>query len=186
MVFRWLTKTKTTDFPSLIYGKIVEQSRHPALYTRYGVPDTLDGRFEMILLHLYLYFERLGTGDPVLTALRQDVFDAFTNDMDSALREIGVGDQSVPKKMKVMAEAFYGRAKAYKSAASDGNTNAFAEAIKRNVFPEDEGRSDQAHMLLHYAEASAEKLMRLDQSQILSGEVAFADAEMAAMDHATG
>lgn len=122
-----------------VYGAIVAQARSPALYTQFGVPDTLEGRFEMIVLLTCLYFRRLRSEDARIRNLGQAVFDAMFRDMDASLRELGVGDLSVPKKIKAMGEAFYGRATAYDAALAGADGEVLAEALARNIWPDTPG-----------------------------------------------
>src|SRR5688500_7061339 len=99
-----------------IYGMIVTQSRRPEFYAAGGVPDTVEGRFDMVLLHLWIVLRRLrALADGAY--LSQRLFDHFCNDMDANLREMGVGDLTVPKRMQSFGEAFYGRIAAYDSAS---------------------------------------------------------------------
>jgi cytochrome b pre-mRNA-processing protein 3 len=116
-----------------VYGAIVAQARQPALYVRLGVPDTLEGRFDLVVLHLILALDRLGQAGEAGAGLAQAVFDLFITDMDRAMRESGVGDLSVPRKMKTVAEAFYGRAQAYRGALAAGDRTGLAAAIERNI-----------------------------------------------------
>src|ERR1700748_3412265 len=103
-----------------LYGAIVAQARRPAFYGLWGVPDTMLGRFDMVVLHAALLLRRLRAVDAATAGLAQDlgqgVFDAFCRDMDDNLREMGVSDIGVPRKMRKLAEAFYGRARAYDTA----------------------------------------------------------------------
>ncbi|MBV9552744.1 MAG: ubiquinol-cytochrome C chaperone, partial [Alphaproteobacteria bacterium] len=94
------------------YGSVVEQARRPAFFTALGVPDTLDGRFELICLHAFLYLHRLKGEPPPAPALAQRFFDTMFADFDRSLREIGTSDLSVGRQVKRMAEAFYGRVRA--------------------------------------------------------------------------
>ena len=96
-----------------LYGAAVAAARDPFLYTALRVPDTLDGRFDMIGLHTFLLIQRLKREPAPGPALAQAVFDAMFSDMDINLREMGVGDLSVGRKVRVMWEAFHGRAAAY-------------------------------------------------------------------------
>lgn len=114
-----------------IYGMIVAQARLPVFYESYGVPDTVNGRFDMILLHLWMVLRRLREteGGAVLS---QGLFDRFCSDMDANLREMGVSDLKVPKQMLSFAEAFYGRTGAYDLAFLEGSGE-LAAAIARNV-----------------------------------------------------
>ncbi|MGB3866889.1 MAG: ubiquinol-cytochrome C chaperone family protein, partial [Xanthobacteraceae bacterium] len=139
---------------STIYGMIVAQAREPAFYTGYGVPDTVDGRFDLVVLHLWMVLRRLGQGTDA-QALAQGLFDHFCSDMDANLREMGVGDMTVPKRMQAFGEAFYGRSVAYDAALAEGG-EALARALDKNVF---NGRDPaQARRLAAYVEASVARL----------------------------
>lgn len=117
-----------------LYAAIVAQSRQAAFYQHLGVPDSLDGRFDMIVLHAYLVLRRLRTMGPAGEPLSQALFDLIFADMDANLREIGVGDLSVGKRIKAMAQAFFGRVAAY-DAALDGSDGAALEAaLRRNLY----------------------------------------------------
>ena len=118
---------------STLYGTIVAQARLPCFYRDYVVPDTINGRFDLIVLHLAVVLDRLAA-DPKLRELGQSLFDRFCRDMDHNLREMGVGDLSVPKEMQRMGEAFYGRAQAYRAALVDPRQETLVEALKRNVY----------------------------------------------------
>jgi cytochrome b pre-mRNA-processing protein 3 len=118
-----------------IYGMIVTQAREPLFYRDLGVPDTVNGRFDLLLLHLWMVLKHL-RGMSNGTELSQALFDRFCEDMDANLREMGIGDLAVPKKMQAFGEAFYGRAAAYDMAMTDGS-DALAEAICRNVLAGD-------------------------------------------------
>src|SRR5262245_14569110 len=106
---------------SILYGAIVAQARNPAFYAQLGVPDSLDGRFEMVVAHLALLWRRLRDIDPEAKALGQELFDLFCTEMDRSFREMGVGDLAVPKRMRRMAEAYYGSAAAYENALATEN-----------------------------------------------------------------
>ena len=113
---------------------IVAQARSPAFYRGYGVPDTLDGRLDMIVLHLVLLLRQLSKAQGAEPPIGQDLFDRFCRDIDGNFREMGVGDLAVPKEMQRVAEVFYGRAKAYESALDDDGTDTLEAAVSRNVF----------------------------------------------------
>jgi cytochrome b pre-mRNA-processing protein 3 len=121
-----------------LYGAAVKAARQPYFYEQLGVPDTLEGRFDMVGLHAFLLIRRL-TPEPGGQALAQAVFDAMFNDMDVNLREMGVSDLSVGKKVRIMWEAFHGRASVYSEAMAVG-PEALAEALERNVWPGDQQR----------------------------------------------
>src|ERR1700753_3128154 len=104
MILRLFRHTPRADTIASLYGTIVAQARAPAFYQSYGVPDTVNGRLEMIVLHTVLLLHRLN-GEPEDTReLGQGVFDHFCRDMDENLREMGVGDLAVPKKMRKIGE----------------------------------------------------------------------------------
>ena len=99
-----------------LYARAVEQSREPALYVDLGAPDTVEGRFEVYSLHVVLLLDRLRGHGEAAAEVSQALFDTYLRDLDSALREMGVGDLSVGRKMRKLGEAFYGRGKAYEAA----------------------------------------------------------------------
>src|SRR6478735_9476386 len=113
MILPLFRRNARQDTISTLYGTIVAQARLPCFYREYGVPDTVDGRFDLLVLHLAFVLDRLAD-EPQLRELGQALFDHFCTDMDRNLREMGVGDLSVPKHMQRVGEAFYGRAQAYK------------------------------------------------------------------------
>jgi cytochrome b pre-mRNA-processing protein 3 len=115
-----------------LYTAAVAAARAPALYAELGVPDTLDGRFDMVGLHAFLLIDRLRRDVPPGPDLAQSVFDAMFSDMDQTLREMGVGDLTVGKRVRAMWEAFHGRAAAYETALDAAEDGALAaEAMAR-------------------------------------------------------
>ena len=117
-----------------LYGAAVAAARDPFLYVGLHVPDTLDGRFDMIGIYAFLLIQRLKREPAPGPALAQAVFDAMFSDMDVNLREMGVGDLSVGRKVRVMWEAFHGRAAAYAAAITAGDMSALDAALERNVW----------------------------------------------------
>jgi cytochrome b pre-mRNA-processing protein 3 len=126
--------TEARAIASALYGAIVAQARNPVLYAQLGVPDTVDGRFEMVVLHTVVFLDRLQREGEAGKAVGQRIFDLHCTDMDRSLRELGIGDLGVPKRMKKIAEGFYGRAAAYGTALAADDEDGLAEAIARNVF----------------------------------------------------
>jgi cytochrome b pre-mRNA-processing protein 3 len=119
-----------------VYAAIVALARRPWLYAQAGVPDTVSGRFDMVVLHLALVMERLRVGGPEAQAFAQALLETMFADMDGNLREMGVGDLSVAKRMRTMAGIYYGRAIAYREAlAAADPAAAIAEVLARNLFP---------------------------------------------------
>ncbi|MGY8681629.1 ubiquinol-cytochrome C chaperone family protein [Bradyrhizobium sp. UFLA05-153] len=152
-----------------IYGMIVTQAREPMFYRDLAVPDTVNGRFDLLLLHLWLLLRRLRAASDA-TELSQVLFDRFCEDMDDNLREMGIGDQTVPKRMRAFGEAFYGRARAYDQAMDEGG-EALASAIARNILNGTDGA--QARRLADYARATEADLARTDQGALLRGSFVF-------------
>ena len=135
---------------------VVAQARAPALYAVLGVPDSVTGRFEMVVLHSVLVIERLRREGEAGSALGQRVFDNFVKDMDRSLRELGFGDLGVPKRMKKMGESFYGRAEAYGRMLAD--RKGLTEAIARNVFPDSAASAGASRLALAVVVASVNTL----------------------------
>lgn len=154
-----------SDSADSLYGAIVAQARSPALYAAMGVPDSVGGRFEMVVLHVVLVTQRLEMGGEVARAAGQAVFDDFCRDMDNSLREMGIGDLSVPKHMRRVGEAYYGRMSAYAPALSNRDAVTLADAIGRTVFGEG-GVSQSAQSLATYAVDTAERLGAQDPEAI--------------------
>jgi cytochrome b pre-mRNA-processing protein 3 len=154
------------------YRRVVEQSRQPVFFSNYCVPDTLDGRFELICLHAFLYLHRLKTERPQANRLCQGFFDRMFADFDRALREMGVGDLSVGKHVKRMARAFYGRVCAYE-AALDGDEKALRAALARNLFGTVFNPAPFVHEMARYTRAAVRKLGRQSPADLLAGCIAF-------------
>jgi cytochrome b pre-mRNA-processing protein 3 len=133
MFSRLFRKDPLKPVAARLYDETVAAARRPFLYGPDGAPDTVDGRFDMIVLHAVLLMRRLRQGGEGGQALSQLVFDTMFSDMDGALREMGTGDLSVGKKIKAMGEAFYGRAKAYDEALAAEDDEALSAAIARNL-----------------------------------------------------
>ena len=120
-----------------LYGAAVAAARAPGYYLEYGVPDSLPGRFDLVGLHVALLIRRLRhDADVAGKDLAQAVFDAMFNDMDVSLREMGVGDMSIHRRVKTLWEAFNGRAQAYEAALDAGDATALAEVLLRNLWAE--------------------------------------------------
>lgn len=164
--------------PSIAAGESLfalanEQSRQPALYRDLGVPDTVEGRFEMTSLHIWLVLRRLKGGEKAARKTSQHLFDAMFDSFDAALREMGVGDLVVGKKVRKLAENFYGRASAYEEALA-GQTDALAAALARNVYEANE--PSIADGLADYVRRAAAMLDDQSTSQLAAGNVKFPES----------
>lgn len=155
-----------------LYRQAVAAARAPYLYETLGAPDTFDGRFDLVGLHVILLIERLRAAPPPGPDLAQALFDAMFSDMDMTLREIGVGDLSVGKKVRAMWEALHGRAVAYAAPLGTGDAGALAAALARNVW-RGEAPEDAAAALARIALAQRDHLAAQPLSALLAGEVTF-------------
>lgn len=134
MILSLFRKNTATEPVYAVYSAIVAQSRQPVFYAQWGVPDTVTGRFDMISLHMALLFRRLRdeTGDQ--KEFSQAVFDLFFKDMDRSLREMGVGDLGVPKRIQKMGNIFFGLLAAMNEAMDRGDMVALEGVLARNIY----------------------------------------------------
>ncbi len=152
-----------------IYNAIVEQSRRPEFYESFDVPDTLDGRFDLIVLHAGLYLPRLKTVRTTGKGLAQATFDQMFANLEANLRELGVGDMGVPRRVKGMLSAFYGRAAAYDTALRQGDVSALRAALQRNVYRGGAVPQPKLDALSTYVRAAVEALKAADDAEIVAG-----------------
>jgi len=158
-----------------LYGAIVAQARSLGFYHVYGVPDTVEGRFDLIVLHLVLLLVRLERDGSSARGIGQKLFDVFCCDLDANLREMGVGDLAVPKRMRQFGEAFYGRQTAYLAAIAAGNDRELENAFARNIFSGVKGEG--AERLARYARAVLRGFEDYSVDALLRGEVVFPSPE---------
>lgn len=157
-----------------LYRSAIEQARQPYFYTDLGVADTVDGRFDMVVLHVYLLLNRLNRDGREGKALGQAVYDLMVSDLDQNLREMGVGDHGISPKLKKMIKAFYGRVTAYDAALAkekeggDCGPGSLRDVLARNVYRGSEESIDPAHLagLRTYFHAAYAHTRALDQSAI--------------------
>ena len=158
-----------------LYMAAVRQARDPTLYTEGGVADTLDGRFDLIVLHVVPLMRRLRRCDEAGRQLSQAVFDVMFDDMDQSLREMGVGDLRVGKRVKQMARAFYGRAQAYDQAFDQApgadRRRSIAEALERNVFNNAPPPAARLQAMAGYVEMLVDALDGQSEAALLAGEI---------------
>ncbi len=172
-------RPKPLDPSDTIYLEIVRKARQTAFYRDFCVPDTVEGRFEMIVLHLALVFHRLRDEDDAAKKTAQKVVDTFFTDMDRSLREMGIGDISVPKKMKKLGQAYNGRSMAYYKAMDAGDADGFRGAVLRNVMALETGTETPeqrrgADAIAAYALATVALLKQSSVAEILAGGIATA------------
>lgn len=158
-----------------LYGAIVAQSRRPEFYSQMGVDDTVDGRFEILVLHAGLVMRRLTPLGGRAARVSQALFDVMFQDLDHTLREMGVGDVTVPRRIKEMSEAFYGRSVAYDRALAEAGLEALAAALFRNVYRGQAATA--AGALARYAHGVSARLASQSADEICDGRVQFPELE---------
>ena len=172
MLARLFKRRRHNEPARALYEAIVRQSRRPEFYSACGVPDTLDGRFDMVAVHAFLVLTRLKQDRDETAELAQCLFDTLFLDMDRALRELGAGDLGVGKRVKAMARGFYGRIAAYEDGLS-GPETVLTEALRRNLFGTTEPRASQLAALAAYTRREAAGLAEQATGRLLAGEVRF-------------
>jgi len=172
MIFPLFRRGARPDTISTLYGMIVAQARLPCFYRDYAVADTVNGRFDLIVLHLVLVLDRLAQ-DPALQSLGQGVFDRFCEDMDHNLREMGIADLKVPIEMRRMGEAFYGRSQAYRAALAAADSGPLVEALRRNVYGG--SPAPAAPRLAAYMREALRDLAAQDTAGLATGALHFPD-----------
>jgi len=177
MIFKFFRRNPPESSIARLYGTIVAQARAASFYRIYGVPDTVNGRFEIVVLHLVLVLRRLEAQPSLGRELGQSLFDWFCGDMDGNLREMGVGDLAVPRRMRKIGEAFFGRQAAYTAALSSGDAQSLSAALARNVFDAPEEAALGAPRLAAYMRLAAAKLAQQRAQAIGRAEITFPDPE---------
>lgn len=157
-----------------LYRALVAQARQPGFYTLCGVADTLDGRFDMIALHATLVMHRLKGRGAEAVEIAQALYDRLFLDMDQSLREMGVGDMSIGKKVKRMSAAFSGRLGAYDAALAETVNGPLSDVLFRNLYRGDESvPADRIATVAAYARESVRCLEGQPTDTLLAGEVFF-------------
>ena len=172
MISRLFRRTPQDDSIASLYGMIVAQARAPAFYQIHGVPDTVNGRLEMVMLHAALVLRQLEASPG--RALGQALFDHFCRDMDASMREMGVGDLAVPRKMQQIGQAFYGRQAAYRRALAEPpgeGESLLVAALERNVFAGVEKPEGAVRLARYVREADR----RLAGAGFAGGQLPFPD-----------
>ena len=168
--FRGFRRSRTIGEARKLYARVVEQARRPEFYLRLGVADTVDGRFDMIALHAFLLMRRLKrvrTGN-----LTQALFDVMFADMDQNLREMGTGDLAVGRKVKALAELFYGRVAAYEAGLA-GDKGELCEGLRRNLYRKVDPPPGDVSAMAAYVRREAAALEVQETDRLAAGEVSF-------------
>lgn len=178
-MFSWLkTRRDLKHKAENIYASVVSQARRPEFYRELTVPDTLEGRYEMIALHMFLAHEHLRMQDAGTSELARTLTERFVTDMDDSMRETGIGDTSVPKKVKRAAAGLLERVTDYRTAAREGPAN-LATAIDRHVYEVDTTAepSRQSRALADYAAACINRFAAQPPGRLEFADIAaFANA----------
>ncbi len=175
-MFSWLfssSKSKKTAYK--LYGKLVDQAREPAFYKDFGVDDTIDGRFDMIVLHLFIVERRLSLEGDATALIRRQLQEAMFADMDRSLRELGVGDMGIGKEVKKMGVAWFGRLKAYGGALDEDDPKvALSAALSRNLYRSEEGNAPMAKLMADYVISNSKKFAGYPAADVLNLNFDFA------------
>lgn len=150
------------------YATLTSAARIPFFYSDLGVPDTVMGRYEMLSIVMILFFRRTAKSGTSGQELAQEIVDAFFQDLDHSIRELGIGDQGVPKRMKKLAGMFYGRLETYARALDARNENELAESLARNIYPDGEARVDMTQLATWMIEAERQ-LAEISEDDISRG-----------------
>lgn len=164
-----------------LYLGVVAQARDPVFYAELGVPDTVDGRFDMIALHAWLVMRRLKPESAAAARVSQALFDVLFDDMDRSLRETGAGDLGVGRRVKTMAKAFYGRIAAYDEGLA-GDEDALAAALGRNLYRGADPGAARLAAVAGYIRCEAAALEAQDLEDLLGGRVRFGSPPAAAAE----
>ncbi|MDF2810992.1 MAG: ubiquinol-cytochrome chaperone [Microvirga sp.] len=175
MIFSLFRKDPRRATIAALYRRIADASRNPGLYGTLGIPDTVEGRFESVSLHTILVLRALRDLPPPADDVAKDLTDAFFQDIDASLREMGIGDTVVPKRMKKLAAAFYGRAHAYDGPLDAVDEPALAVALGRNAV----GSDAPAHPLARYALAADRSLKAAGLAALLGEGHVFPEPDTA-------
>ena len=172
MIFRLFRRKKDTRAWSL-YAAAVAGARQPALYLDFGLPDTPEGRFEAILLHVYLILRRFRHEDEAIRHLSQDLFDVMFEDMDESLREMGIGDFGISHRVKKMGKAFYGHVQAYDEALEATDDTPLEGALRRNLYRTGQPEAEQLGRMAAYVRRAVLDLDNTPTETLADGQVSF-------------
>lgn len=151
------------------YETLTSMARQPVFYTDYNVPDTVMGRFELLSVMMILFFRRTRSSATSGQELAQEIVDAFFEDIDYSIRELGIGDNSVPKRMKKLAGMFYGRLESYASAMDVDDRAALAVALQRNIYPRANEAAASMSALADWMMIAEAHLATVTEDQIATG-----------------
>ncbi|WP_240796879.1 ubiquinol-cytochrome C chaperone family protein [Terasakiella sp. SH-1] len=179
MIFSKFFKTKPafSEEVQALYTAMVQQARQPAFYADYEVADTVEGRFDMILMHAFILMRKLKTGGEPTEEFSQSLWDLMFADMDLNLRELGVGDMGLARRVPKMAEAFYGRVIAYEEGLeADDNNEKLKSALDRNLYRKTPVSDESLDVLAKYLRDQIAHVDQIAIEQLLKGQIDFITA----------
>lgn len=159
------------------YDALSRAARNPVFFESMNVPDTVMGRFEMLSIVLILYFRRTATAGEAVRAIAQEIVEAFFQDLDHSMRELGIGDNGVPKRMKKLAGMFYGRLDSYARALENDDVEALEAALRRNIHPENGDGTLSMRRLADYMVRAEDALKAVPEAVLARGEASLPAAE---------
>lgn len=171
-----LASSRNRAIAESLYAQIVAAARQPVPYAGWNVPDTPLGRFEMLSVHVFLFMHRIRGRQGAMAELGQELTDIFFADIDQSLRELGISDMGVPKRMKKLARMFYGRAAAYGAAVEADDAAALAAALSRNIRP-DAGDWRESRVLADHVLGCHRALAEQPDADLLRGVIVFQSPE---------
>lgn len=173
-LFDRLRSDPARDGAHALYLVLMEQARRPEFYLDAGVPDSLDGRFDMLVLHAFLVMRRLrGTGRKG-RGVSQGLYDVMFADLDRTFREMGVGDFGIGHKINRMSKAYMGRVKAYEEALAAPQDGPLRDALLRNLFRGLEPAAENLDRMVDYVRRADRELAGRPTGSLLAGELEFA------------
>jgi len=170
---RFLRDEQLESAAAHLYGRFASQARLPDFYLSLGVPDTVDGRFEMVALHAFLIFRRLKGQGAEIDRLAQATYDVMFKEMDLALRELGAADLGVGRRIKHMTEALNGRIQAYETGLAATDDGQLQEALARNLYGTVTPDKASLAAMAGYLRDNAVALESQETGKIIAGEIAF-------------
>jgi cytochrome b pre-mRNA-processing protein 3 len=185
-MFRWFAgRAARKEAAEKIYDAIVAQSRNPAFYLRCGVPDTLSGRFDMLVIHMFVVLQILKLVGREGQLLAQEIVEAFIREMDTMVRDLGVSDRNVPKEVRKIAQLFYGQLLAYSTALQRNDTKGLAGEVWKS-FQSGEGAASAsiaADSISTYMRQAIKNIQEMPLNMLLQGNIRF--PEIAAQRNGT-
>ena len=171
-----LFKKSSPTSPQLLYGSVMTHARSPVFFMDFGIPDTVMGRFDILSLHIYLLARRFREdGSDFSMDLSQEVFDLYVYDVERALRELGIGDTSVPKKKMKMVRSFYGQIDDFDEAINAQDKKTIIKKISTRYLPDVE--NPKPELLANYMLETETHLLSQDIKAIIAGKLNWLEPE---------